>query len=210
MAIFPDTPQTLMAEMAAQATGERAEQWVQMFNLYAPAICEFARSLGAVADSEDIVQDVFAKLVTVFRSGSYRPEKGRFRNYLAAMVRNIVINNYYKAEARAAKRHVPLDSCPESAAAVSSETQAVLDTKWRLALRAAAVRHVLTKTALAQKSKDIYRAYVLNERPIGEVAAAFGVPSNAVSQVKTRVERMIADYEALFSDGMRPMECHSL
>ena len=45
-----------------------------------------------------------------------------------------------------------------------------------------------------------YRAYVLEERPIGEVAKAFGVPNNSVSQIKTRVERMIADYEAMFAD----------
>lgn len=59
---------------------------------------------------------------------------------------------------------------------------------------------MLTKTALSQKSRDIYRRYVVEERPIGEVAAEFGVPRNAVSQVKTRVERMIADYERLFPE----------
>ena len=37
-------------------------------------------------------------------------------------------------------------------------------------------------------------------RPLGEVAKAFGVPNNSVSQIKTRVERMIADYEAMFAD----------
>ena len=59
---------------------------------------------------------------------------------------------------------------------------------------------MLTRTALAQKSKDIYRAYVLEEKPIGEVAKAFGVSRNAVSQVKTRVEAMIADFESMFRD----------
>ena len=56
------------------------------------------------------------------------------------------------------------------------------------------------KTALAQKSKDVYRSYVIDERPIDEVAAAFGIPNNSVSQIKTRVERMIADYESLLDD----------
>ena len=76
----------------------------------------------------------------------------------------------------------------------------MLDAKWRLAQHAAAVEHVLTRTALAQKSKDVYRAYVLEERPIGEVAKAFGIPRNSVSQIKTRVEAMIADFEAMLRD----------
>ena len=52
----------------------------------------------------------------------------------------------------------------------------------------------------AQKSKDIYRAYVLEEKPIGEVAKAFGVSRNVVSQIKTRVDAMIADFEAMLRD----------
>ena len=80
------------------------------------------------------------------------------------------------------------------------EAAAILDAKWRLAQHAAAVEHVLTRTALAQRSKDVYRAYVLEERPIGEVARAFGVSRNVVSQIKTRVDAMIADFEAMLRD----------
>jgi hypothetical protein len=32
------------------------------------------------------------------------------------------------------------------------------------------------------------------------VAKEFGIPNNSVSQIKTRVERMIADYEAMIKD----------
>ena len=77
---------------------------------------------------------------------------------------------------------------------------AVIDAKWRLARHAAAVEHALTKTALSAQSKAVYRAYVLEERPIGDVAAAFGLSRNAVSQIKTRVERMIAAIEAEYGE----------
>ena len=72
--------------------------------------------------------------------------------------------------------------------------------KKKFARRQAAVEHVLTKTALSEKSKAIYRAYVLEERPIEEVAAEFGVPNNTVSQTKTRVARMIAAHEELLGE----------
>ncbi len=102
---------------------------------------------------------------------------------------------------RAAGRHVSIDNDEHPVElAAPSETAAILDARWLLARRQAAVEHVRTKTALSEKSKAIYRAYVLEERPIEGVSAAFGVPNNTVSQTKTRVARMIAAHEALLGE----------
>ena len=197
MSKIPDTPVTLIARMAAQITGEDEATWVKFFDLYQPVIRHFAEYAGAKSDTDDVVQDVLVKLVDVFRSGVYRPEKGRFRSFLATITRREVINRWQKAQARAAGRHVSID---DAELAVPPEAAAMLDAKWRLAQHAAAIEHVLTRTALAQKSKDIYRAYVLEERSIGEVAKAFDVSRNVVSQVKTRVDAMIADFEAMLRE----------
>ena len=62
----------------------------------------------------------------------------------------------------------------------------------------AGVDWTLAKTELSVQSKAVYRAYVIEGRPIGEVAAKFGISRNSVSQIKTRVERMIAAVEAEF------------
>jgi RNA polymerase sigma-70 factor (ECF subfamily) len=201
MSVFPDTPVTMLARMAARVTGESEAGWVRFFELYEPVIKKFAEFAGAKRDSEDVVQDVFVKLVEVFRRGGYNPEKGKFRSYLSTMIRREVINRWQKAKVRGEGCHVSIDNDDSPLeVAVPSETAAILDAKWRLAQHAAAVEHILTKTAIAQKSKDIYREYVIKERPIGEVAKEFGVPNNSVSQIKTRVERMIADYEAMIKD----------
>jgi RNA polymerase sigma factor (sigma-70 family) len=197
MSKIPDTPVTLIARMAAQITGEDEAVWVKFFDLYQPVIRHFAEYAGAKSDTDDVVQDVLVKLVDVFRSGAYRPERGHFRSFLATITRREVINRWQKAQARAAGMHVPIDDVE---LAVPPEAAAMLDAKWRLAQRAAAIEHVLTRTALAQKSKAVYRAYVLEERPIGEVAKAFGVSRNVVSQVKTRVDAMIADFESMLRD----------
>lgn len=200
MSKIPDTPVTLIARMAAQVTGEDEAVWVKFFDLYQPVIRHFAEYAGAKSDTDDVVQDVLVKLVEVFRSGAYRPEKGRFRAYLATITRREVINRWQKAQARAADRHISLNRTTAQEIAVQPEAAELLDAKWRLAQHAAAVEHVLTRTALAQRSKDIYRAYVLEEKPIGEVAKAFGVSRNVVSQVKTRVDAMVADFEAVLHD----------
>ena len=200
MSRIPDTPVTLIARMAAQVTGEDEATWVKFFELYQPVIRHFAEFAGARSDTDDVVQDVMVKLVDVFRSGAYRPEKGRFRAFLATITRREVINRWQKAQVRAADRHVSLNRTAAQEIAVPPEAAEILDAKWRLAQHAAAVEHVLTRTALAQRSKDVYRAYVLEERPIGEVAQAFGVSRNVVSQIKTRVDAMIADFETMLRD----------
>ena len=200
MSRIPDTPVTLIARMAAQVTGEDEATWVKFFELYQPVIRHFAEFAGARSDTDDVVQDVMVKLVEVFRSGAYRPEKGRFRAFLATITRREVINRWQKAQVRAADRHVSLNRTTAQEIVVQPEAAAILDAKWRLAQHAAAVEHVLTRTALAQRSKDVYRAYVLEERPIGEVAQAFGIPRNTVSQIKTRVDAMIDDFETMLRD----------
>ena len=80
MSAFPDTPVTMLARMAAQVTGESEAGWVRFFELYQPVIKKFAESAGAKQDSEDVAQDVFVKLVEVFRRDGYQPEKGSFRS----------------------------------------------------------------------------------------------------------------------------------
>ena len=201
MSAFPDTPVSLLARMAAEHTGASETSWTRFFELYQPVIVKFAAFSGAGREAEDVAQDVFVKLVEVFRRSAYDPAHGTFRAYLATMIRNEVVNRWHKAAVRAADRHVSIDNDAHPVEiAAPSETAAILDARWRLARRQAAVEHVLTKTALSEKSKAIYRAYVLEERPIEEVAAAFGVPNNTVSQTKTRVARMIAAHEALLGE----------
>ena len=137
------------------------------------------------------------------RAGGYSTEAGRFRCYLATMIRHTLISRWRKAQVRVTC--VPIECVSEDELpALSSETEAQLDAKWRLARHEAAVEHALTKTALSQQSREIYRAYVLEGQSIGEVAARFNVPRNTVAQVKTRVNRMIASIEGLTAEAVRP------
>lgn len=204
MSAFPDTPVTLLARMAAQVTGQTDESaWVRLFELYEPAIRKFSEYHGAGSDSEDVAQEIFLKLVQVLRGGTFKVggDAGRFRSYLATLIRRELVTRWRKARVRGGDGNVSLDN-PDAGieVQVDSETAAIIDAKWRLARHAAAVEHALTKTALSAQSKAVYRAYVIEERPIGEVAQRFGIPNNSVSQIKTRVEKMISAIEAEYRD----------
>ena len=149
MVDFHDTPASLFARIAAQTTGQSDETaWVRLFELYAPAIRKFAEGLGARDESEDVVQDVFAKLVNVQRGGVYRADAGRFRCYLATMIRRELLSRWRKAQVRGAADNIPISDI-DVEPYVESDVAAVIDAKWRLARHEAAVEHALTKTALS-------------------------------------------------------------
>ena len=202
MASFPDTPVSLLVRLASDRTGIRDEAgWTRLFELYAPAIRAFAEERGSEDESEDVVQEIFMRLVEVLRDGRVKVggDAGRFRRYLATLVRNELVSRWRKRQSRGEGASVSLDDPGSGVEAfVDSDAAAIVDVKWRLARHKAAVDWTLSKTALSPQSKAVYRAYVIEGRPIGEVAAEFGISRNSVSQVKTRVERMIAAVEAEF------------
>ena len=195
MSAFPETSATLLSKLAAQITGEDEANWARLVDLYVPAIRDFARHRGDGRDVDDVVQEVLAGLVRVLRSGSFsvREGKGNFRAYLAKMIRSQLYMAYRREKARGLGLNVPLDDVQPS---VSSESvTAAIDAEWAAARHRAAVEHVLTKTLVSDLNKRLYRAYVLDDRPIDEVAREFGVTRNQVSQAKVRIGRMVAAIE---------------
>ena len=204
MANFPDTPVSLLVRLASDRTGIRDEAgWTRLFELYAPAIKAFAEERGGEGESEDVVQEIFMRLAEVLREGRVKVggDAGKFRRYLATLVRNELVSRWRRRTARGEDVRVSFDDPGAGMeATVDSDAATIVDIKWRLARRKAAEEWVLTKTALSAQSKAVYRAYVLEERPIGEVAAEFGIPRNSVSQIKTRVERLIAAVETEYGD----------
>jgi len=204
MARFPDTPVSLLVRIASEKTGIRDEAaWTRLFELYAPVIRAFAEERGAGGEEEDVVQEIFMKLAAVLGEGRVKigGDAGKFRRYLATLIRNELVSRWRRRQARGGGVTMSIDSHAAGAdPAVDSETAALIDAKWRLARRQAAVEWTLAKTALSAQSKAVYREYAIKGRPIGEVAAEFGISRNSVSQIKTRVERMIAAVEAEFRD----------
>jgi len=200
MARFPDTPVSLLVRIASEKTGVRDEAaWTRLFELYAPVIRAFAGERGVSGEEEDVVQEIFMKLAAVLGDGRVKVggDAGKFRRYLATLIRNELVSRWRRRQARGEGTTMSLDD-PGSGAepVVDSETAALIDAKWRFARRKAAVEWTLSKTALSSQSKAVYRAYVVEGRSIGEVATSFGIPRNSVSQIKTRVERMISAVEA--------------
>ena len=190
MSTFPPTSVSLIAKIKDLPPGEDGAAWARFWELYAPAMRAFAVFKGGTANADDIVMSVFGKLVEVLRSGQFDPSKGSFHSYLAAMIYNEVHMQHRRDEVRKSDAHVPLDeTLVESLVAPATGD---VEADWRRAVLQAATDHVLTKTALSERDRDVYRFYVQEQHSIEETTEKFRLTRNNISQIKTRIEKRIA------------------
>jgi len=200
MSTFPDTSTTLLARLAERESGIDQAAWYRFFALYQPVMVEFARIKGAGCDAEDVVQEIFADLAKAFQAGRYARKKGRFKSYLAKMLRNELISRFRRREVRPERDCVGItDAEVESEKRLQTAPSVYSgrgdDESWRIARRMAAVNHVLTKTALSEQTRQIYRRLAESGESCAKVAREMGVAAATVRQVKSRVSRMIAAFE---------------
>ena len=185
MSNFPETSTTLLARLAERETGIDQSAWRIFFDRYQPVMVEYARMKGAGDDAEDVVQEVFANLAKVFKAGRYVRDKGsRLRREQVRPEGNSVnlaaVNVVETEELRIEPSF--------------SEMEAD-DATWELARQRAAVEHILSKTALSEQSRRIYRELMETGESCAAVARRLGLPAATVRQVKSRVTRMIAAFK---------------
>ena len=200
MSTFPTTSTTLLAKLAELETGVDQSAWSRFFELYQPVMVEFARAKGAGDDAEDVVQEVFADVVKVFREGKYVRERGRFRSYLATMLRNELISRFRRMRSRPEGSALQISDSgvidsPDVPRMAADGSRTHEEAAWDASCHKVALRHVLTKTALSEQSRRIYRELIETGDSCAEVARRLGIPAATVRQVKSRVSRMIVAYE---------------
>lgn len=192
--MFPETPQTLLKKIADLANGDDAAVWLEFVELYAPPLRCFVRRVSgwlSEADVEDAVQEVFVRLTEVLRAQGIDRKKGRFRDYLAVLTRRLLVDRYRAERARREAHERSADLGAAHQALADADPGALVDAAWQVAVRQAAIEHVLTATAVSQQSKRVYRAAVLEQRPLKEVAAEFGITYAAAKQIKSRLDRAV-------------------
>ena len=193
MSAFPNTPTALLTRIAADAAGEDAAVWTELVELYQPAIRGFLLKRGT-RDSEvdDIMQNVVVRLVGILREGKYDKRRGRFRAYLSTLLIHELIDSARKAQARMEHRRVPVG---EDSAVVEPEALAAVEREWLAECHAAAVRHILANTALAEASKSVFLELEQTDDTCEAVAKRLGLSAASVRQIKSRVSRMVAALE---------------
>lgn len=95
-----ETPQSLL--ILIRNPGDR-DSWTTFVAIYGPLIRSYARYQGLQdADMDDVAQIVLSTVSRVMPAFDYRPEKGRFRDWLGTVTRNAIrkLMNRSRREAR--------------------------------------------------------------------------------------------------------------
>ena len=196
---YPETSVTLLRTLREARSGVDDAAWARFVDMYGPVVHHLVRLLSpgiSDADTDDAVQDVFVKLVNILRSGAYDPAKGKFRTYLSTLVRRLLIDRYREAAARRQDRQMEIEVAEEIA--VEDDPGAWMDAKWRVACRMAAERRVMEESAISERSREVWRLLSCEGLAVKDAAKRLGIPSNAVSKIKCRVEAQIAAVFAMY------------
>ena len=199
---FPATSPTLLRAIAADPESPR---WNDFARLYGPVVRRCLARTGAAgrplgaADRDDLVQETFLAVARALPGFRYDPARGRFRGYLATVVRNLVLRRRREVAARPEVAVAETGEHEAAPATTDAERELMLEC-WTLALA-----RVLREHAFTPNAKAVFRAHVLDDRPAADVAAEFRMRPNAVYQVKDRVLRAVRRELASFGQGRLPL-----
>ncbi len=190
---YPETSVTLLRTLREARRGVDDAAWASFVDMYGTVVHHLVRLLSpdmSDSDTDDAVQDVFVKLVNVLRSGAYDPAKSKFRTYLSAIARRLLIDRYRSEAARGLDRHVALEAADDVGAA--DDPGEWMDAKWRVACRLAAERRVMEESAISAQSRELWRLVSAEGMSVKDAAMRLGIPANTASKAKRRVEALIA------------------
>ena len=199
---FPATSPTLLRAIAADPESPR---WNDFARLYGPVVRRCLARTGAAgrplgaADRDDLVQETFLAVARALPGFRYDPARGRFRGYLATVVRNLVLRRRREEAARPEVAVAETGEREAAPATTDAERELMLEC-WTLALA-----RVLREHAFTPNAKAVFRAHVLDDRPAADVAAEFRMRPNAVYQVKDRVLRAVRRELTSFGQGRLPL-----
>ena len=190
MPLFPDTPKTLLDELALDKVMDEAK-WRQFDEMYRPVVAAFiVQRFPTVAyEAEDIAQETMIRLATAISKRRYEAARGKFRTFLGAIASNLVVD-ILRRHARYA--NLPLDTVDwVSPSPADAPALALLDRQWREACYKAARRHVLHHFPIPPHYADVWRALEKGESS-ATITARLGVTPAFVRQVKHRVSDLIS------------------
>lgn len=166
-----------------------AASWREFDARYRDLVLRYCRRSGLQeSDAEDVRQGVMMTLARRMRSFEYRPEVGRFRDYLRICTRRAIAKHLSRQNGAAEELSVgDMETLEEAAAGV-------LDQLWEAEWRGHHLRLAMDKarSAFERRSLDVFER-LLAEECAEDVAAAFGISPAAVYKIKQRVKDFLRE-----------------
>ena len=174
---------TRSSVIRAVANTENEAAWQRFFDLYAGFVFSIARSKGFNdTDADDIVQMVFSDLARNLPSFKYDREKGRFRSYLAALVKWRVIDRL-----KAVRRDADLkaDFMEEAKSAATTEDEDFEEREWQSAAMEETLRRI--KPEVRPEHYAAFVASAVEGQDTDVVTKLYGISRDSLYQIRKRL-----------------------
>ncbi|WP_221033166.1 RNA polymerase sigma factor [Actomonas aquatica] len=167
-----------------RAPGKEQAAWDAFFERYTPALRSYCAGIGLhAAEVDDAVQDALILLARLIGDFHYDPApERRFRNYLITLAHRCALKQLRRA---ARKRNVALTEDHHGSRA-PIHLGAADSRRWLRALGESALCLLATEVRATPRTIEIFRASVLEARPIPEVAEEHQVSADEVYRVRSR------------------------
>ena len=177
---------TRSSVIRAVADTENAAAWNRLFDLYAGFVYSIARRKGLNdADADDIVQMVFADLARNLPSFKYDREKGRFRSYLAALVKWRVIDRL-----KAVRRDADLKAdFMEEAKATGPGDDEFADREWQAVAMDHALRRI--KSSVRPEHYAAFVASTVEGQDTETVMKLYNLSRDNLYQIRKRLSERL-------------------
>ena len=174
---------TRSSVLRAVANTENETAWQRFFDLYAGFVFSIARSKGLNdTDADDIVQMVFSDLARNLPSFKYDREKGRFRPYLAALVKWRVIDRL-----KAVRRDADLkaDFMEKAKSAATTEDEDFEEREWQSAAMEETLRRI--KPEVRPEHYAAFVASAVEGQDTDVVTKLYGISRDSLYQIRKRL-----------------------
>jgi len=173
--------------------------WEEFFQRYWPLIYSCARRRGCSEHTaEEVVQDVMLKVFEKKDVFQYDRQRGRFRDWLATVVRNEVAEHRRRPSAR-----VRAAGGDRQARAVEPETgEAQPEASWEAAFENALLVVLLDVARREVNPRDFlaFELLTLSELSGAEVARITGLSRNAAYKARRRVLKRLKELGGSYGD----------
>src|SRR5262245_23686702 len=218
--MLPPTHPSLLE--ALKESHSRPEAFERFARLYRPALVARCQAQGLQqADADDVTQTILLRLWDVLRSFDYDPERGKFRSYLAQMVRHAVTDHFRQRDRHPQPQAVGGTTAHErlrqradsaggeppslSGGGVDNLAAAVEETvgsaEWEAIAR--------VKARIDAPTWECFSLREVERLPVADVSKATGKREGAIYQVVYRLRKQISqEYERVLRERGHAPEPH--
>jgi RNA polymerase sigma factor (sigma-70 family) len=182
---FSDTRNSLLLRLSDQ---QDIAAWDQFVTIYQPLIFRLARSKGfQEADAQDVVQEVMLAVSKSIHRWEPDPSKGRFRDWLFRIARNLMINfltrRKHKSLGTVESADEMLADLPDPSSSLEATQE--FDLEYRRGIFLLAADRV--RAQVRPSTWEAFRLTAIEDFSIAKAARQLGMKEGAVLVARCRV-----------------------